>query len=230
MLQILLVEDNKDIVSGLTFLLKKEGFEVSACLRMREAEETIDNMIFDLAIIDIGLPDGNGYEVCRYLKEARPETPVVFLTAKDEERDVVKAFDLGADDYVVKPFRNRELISRINGILRRYDKSTKEIRVGDLKLDLVANRLFRLSATGPDEPPQEAEEISLTALEHRIVQLLFQNRGITMTRDRILDQIWDYAGDVVNDNTLTVYIKRVREKLGGDVVKTVRGIGYRVDA
>ena len=230
MLQILLVEDNKDIVSGLTFLLKKEGFEVCACLRMRDAEEKIDSMIFDLAIIDIGLPDGNGYEVCRYLKEARPETPVVFLTAKDEERDVVKAFDLGADDYVVKPFRNRELISRINGILRRYDKSTKEIRVGDLKLDLVANRLFRLSATGPDEPPQEVEEISLTALEHRIVQLLFQNRGITMTRDRILDQIWDYAGDVVNDNTLTVYIKRVREKLGGDVVKTVRGIGYRVDA
>lgn len=218
MVKILLIEDNKDIVSGLTFLLTREGFEVEACMRAAEAEERIDSVIYDLAIIDIGLPDGDGYDVCRYLKEARPETPVIFLTAKDEERDVVKGFDLGADDYVIKPFRNRELVSRINNVLRRYDKSTKEIVAGELRLDLAAKRLYRMG-----------EEIVLTALEYRIVVYLFQNRGRTLTREQILDQIWDYAGDVVNDNTLTVYIKRVREKLGEDVIKTVRGMGYRVD-
>ncbi|MBQ6904386.1 MAG: response regulator transcription factor, partial [Lachnospiraceae bacterium] len=201
-----------------------------------------DSVIYDLAIIDIGLPDGDGYDVCRYLKEARPETPVIFLTAKDEERDVVKGFDLGADDYVIKPFRNRELVSRINNVLRRYDKSTKEIVAGSLRLDLAAKRLYRMGGTAHDAAAGNADakeaasareagmsEIVLTALEYRIVVYLFQNRGRTLTREQILDQIWDYAGDVVNDNTLTVYIKRVREKLGEDVIKTVRGMGYRVD-
>ena len=242
MVKILLIEDNKDIVSGLTFLLKKEGFEVEACMRAAEAEESIDSVIYDLAIIDIGLPDGDGYDVCRYLKEARPETPVIFLTAKDEERDVVKGFDLGADDYVIKPFRNRELVSRINNVLRRYDKSTKEIVAGSLRLDLAAKRLYRMGGAAHDAAAGNADakeaasareagmsEIVLTALEYRIVVYLFQNRGRTLTREQILDQIWDYAGDVVNDNTLTVYIKRVREKLGEDVIKTVRGMGYRVD-
>ena len=242
MVKILLIEDNKDIVSGLTFLLTREGFEVEACMRAAEAEERIDSVIYDLAIIDIGLPDGDGYDVCRYLKEARPETPVIFLTAKDEERDVVKGFDLGADDYVIKPFRNRELVSRINNVLRRYDKSTKEIVAGELRLDLAAKRLYRMGGAAHDAAAGNADakeaasareagmsEIVLTALEYRIVVYLFQNRGRTLTREQILDQIWDYAGDVVNDNTLTVYIKRVREKLGEDVIKTVRGMGYRVD-
>ena len=167
---------------------------------------------------------------------------MIFLTAKDEERDVVKGFDLGADDYVIKPFRNRELVSRINNVLRRYDKSTKEIVAGELRLDLAAKRLYRMGGAAHDAAAGDADtkeaasareagmsEIVLTALEYRIVVYLFQNRGRTLTREQILDQIWDYAGDVVNDNTLTVYIKRVREKLGEDVIKTVRGMGYRVD-
>ena len=168
--------------------------------------------------MDISLPDGSGFDICREVKE-NYDVPIIFLTAKDSENDVVKGFNLGADDYVVKPFRNRELISRINNALGKYNKDQKELKVGNIRIDLEANRVF-----------SNDKELVLTPLELKILIYLFQNKGKVISRDKILEQIWDIAGNVVNDNTLTVYIKRIRQKLGDeDVIKTVKGIGYRAD-
>ena len=216
---ILLVEDNDIIRKGLCYTLAQEHFEVTACANRAEADAVIYQQLFDLVILDIMLPDGDGYELCREIKLCAPDTPVIFLTARDEENDVVHGFDLGADDYVTKPFRNRELISRVNNVLRRYNKDEKEIRVKNVRIDLLANRVF-----------VDEEEVSLSKLEYRITVMLFQNRGRTMTREQILDKIWDYAGNVVEDNTLTVYVRRIRAKLGEDIIETVKGIGYRVNA
>ena len=164
------------------------------------------------------LPDGNGFDLCKYIKKEK-EYPVIFLTAKDEEKDVVLGFDLGADDYIIKPFRNRELISRIQNVLRRYNKNKKELVCKNIKVDLDSKRVYI-----------NEKEVIFTALEYRILVLLLQNKGKTITREKILDKIWDIAGSFVNDNTLTVYIKRVRAKLGTeDVIKTIKGIGYRVE-
>ena len=216
--RILLVEDNEMIRKGLTYTLKQEHFEAVVCKNRTEAEAVIDHELFDLVILDVMLPDGSGYEICREIKEYAPDTPVIFLTAKDEENDVVLGFDLGADDYVIKPFRSRELVSRIHNVLRRYNKHEQEIRVGDVRVDLLANRVF-----------QGEEEVTLSPLEYRILILLLQNRGRTVSREQILNKIWDYAGNVVEDNTLTVYIRRIRSKLGEELIETVKGIGYRVD-
>lgn len=217
--RILLVEDNAAIIKGLSWTLKSEHFEVESADTFAKAETMICHTQYDLAVIDITLPDGNGYEVCRLIREVSPDTAVIFLTAKGEENDVVKGFDTGADDYIVKPFRNRELISRVKSVLRRYNKGETELKAGSVRVDLLANRVYR-----------DGEEVFLTALEYRIAVLMIRNKGMTIPRERILDTIWDYAGNVVNDNTLTVYIKRIRAKLGEDFVHTVKGIGYRVDA
>jgi len=217
MRRLLLAEDNEMIIKGLQYLLDKEKYTVTVCRSAADAEETALAGQFDLVILDVGLPDGSGFDVCRSIKEYAPETPVLFLTAKDEENDVVKGFDLGADDYIIKPFRNRELISRIDNIFRRYHKDSDVLTAGGISVDLGTNRVWR-----------GEEEIVLTALEYRIVAYLFKNRDRTVTREMILSRIWDYADNVVNDNTLTVYIKRIREKLGPDVIKTVKGLGYRV--
>lgn len=216
--KILLIEDNELIVKGLTYTLEQEKFEVESACKVANVEEKIFNNNYDLIILDISLPDGNGFEICRQIKE-NIDVPVIFLTAKDEENDVVKGFNLGADDYIIKPFRNRELISRINNIFRRYNKDVKEITIKNIKIDLEANRVYLKN-----------EEIILTALEYKILVYLFQNKGKTVSREKILEQIWDLAGNIVNDNTLTVYIKRIRQKLKDEnVIKTVKGIGYRVD-
>ena len=216
--RILLVEDNAAIIRGLTYTLEHENFEVDSAGTTEKAKALVEQKRYDLALLDIMLPDGTGYEVCRELRLVSPETPVIFLTAKDGENEVVYGFYLGADDYVVKPFRNRELISRIQNVLRRYRKNDREITSGDVKVDLSANRVYR-----------GGEEVTLTALEFRLLALLFQNQGLTLTREQILDRIWDSEGNVVNDNTLTVYIRRIREKLGEDVIRTVKGLGYRVE-
>ena len=216
--RILLVEDNAAIIRGLTYTLEHEHFEVDSAGTTEKAKALVEQKRYDLALLDIMLPDGTGYEVCRELRVVSPETPVIFLTAKDGENEVVYGFNLGADDYVVKPFRNRELISRIQNVLRRYRKNDREITSGDVKVDLSANRVYR-----------SGEEVTLTALEFRLLALLFQNQGLTLTREQILDRIWDSEGNVVNDNTLTVYIRRIREKLGEDVIRTVKGLGYRVE-
>ena len=216
--KLLLVEDNDIIAKGLKYFLEQESYQVDVAKSMLDSEELLNDQVYDLAILDIMLPDGNGFDLCKYIKEEK-DTPVIFLTAKDEEKAVVLGFNVGADDYVIKPFRNRELISRIQNVLRRYNKDKNELICKNIKVNLDENRVYVCG-----------QEVTFTALEYRILTLLLSNVGKTMTREKILDKIWDVAGNYVNDNTLTVYIKRVRTKLGKeDVIKTIKGIGYRVD-
>lgn len=216
--KILLVEDNEMIVKGLVYSLSKEGFETNIAYNAQEAESKIESNVYDIIILDVMLPDGNGFELCKYIKESK-DIPIIFLTAKDDEKDVVNGFNLGADDYVIKPFRTMELISRIYNVLRRYNKDKNVIEIGQVRIDLEANRVY-----------VDNKEVEFTALEYKILVLLYTNAGKTVTREKILDKIWDVAGNFVNDNTLTVYVKRIRDKLGkSDVIKTIKGIGYRVD-
>ena len=216
--KLLLVEDNEIIIKGLKYTLEQENFELDIVKSKEDAEDALSIKEYDLVILDIMLPDGNGFDLCKYIKKEK-EYPVIFLTAKDEEKDVVLGFDLGADDYIIKPFRNRELISRIQNVLRRYNKDKKELVCQNIKVDLDSKRVYI-----------NEKEVIFTALEYRILVLLLQNKGKTITREKILDKIWDIAGSYVNDNTLTVYIKRVRAKLGTeDIIKTIKGIGYRVE-
>lgn len=216
--KILLVEDNEMIVKGLVYSLSKEGFETNIAYNAQEAESKIESNVYDIIILDVMLPDGNGFELCKYIKENK-DIPIIFLTAKDDEKDVVNGFNLGADDYVIKPFRTMELISRIYNVLRRYNKDKNVIEIGQVRIDLEANRVY-----------VDNKEVEFTALEYKILVLLFTNAGKTVTREKILDKIWDVAGNFVNDNTLTVYVKRIRDKLGkSDAIKTIKGIGYRVD-
>lgn len=218
MSKILLIEDNEAIMKGLKYSLEQEKFEVDIAKDIKTSKDKLCSNEYNLIILDIMLPDGNGYELCKYIKQ-NTKTPVIFLTAKDEEQDVVKGFDIGADDYVIKPFRTRELISRINNILRRYRNENEKLQSGNVTIDLEASRVYI-----------NGKEVIFTALEYKILVLLFSNMGKTVTRDKILDKIWDVAGNFVNDNTLTVYVKRIRAKLAeNDVIKTIKGIGYRVD-
>ena len=216
--KILLVEDNEMIGKGLVYSLSKEGFETNIAYNAQEAESKIESNVYDIIILDVMLPDGNGFELCKHIKENK-DIPIIFLTAKDDEKDVVNGFNLGADDYVIKPFRTMELISRIYNVLRRYNKDKNVIEIGQVRIDLEANRVY-----------VDNKEVEFTALEYKILVLLYTNAGKTVTREKILDKIWDVAGNFVNDNTLTVYVKRIRDKLGkSDVIKTIKGIGYRVD-
>ncbi len=220
MIQILLVEDDPAISMGLSEFLGEEGFRVSAVSGQGKAELLLKRTRFDLALVDISLSDGTGFGVCEAAKAAK--VPVIFLTASGDENSVVRGLDMGADDYVAKPFRPRELISRINRVLRRNGKQNL-YRVGAVELD-ADKAMVRKNGT----------EINLSALEYRILLLLLSSRGHVLTRNQLLEEIWDIAGDYVNDNTLTVYIKRLRDKLEDDpqnptLIKTVRGIGYRVD-
>ena len=220
-MRILIVEDEFEIADVIASRLRKENYIVDV---FGNGEEGLDNAltnIYDLIILDVMLPDGSGFELCRDIKK-NMTTPILFLTAKDEEQDVVNGFDLGADDYVVKPFRPRELISRINNILRRYEKEeSNKLQAGNVIIDLDASRVY-----------VGQKEIVFTALEYKILVLLFSNMGKTVTRENILDKIWDVAGNFVNDNTLSVYIKRLRDKLempGHPLISTVRGMGYRLE-
>lgn len=212
MAKILLVEDNEMIVKGLKYSLEQEGLEVLVFYSLSDIvlEEDID-----LAILDISLPDGSGIDVFKEIK-VKLNIPILFLTAIDNEDTIVKCFELGADDYITKPFRTRELISRINRLLK---KNTNPILTyQDLEVHLESGRVFK-----------NKEEISFTPLEYKILLMLLNNQNKIITREQILDKIYDMSGNFVNDNTLTVYIKRIREKIGEDIIKTVKGIGYRVD-
>ena len=221
MKKILLVEDNETIIIGLKYSLEQEGFSIISAKTEKETEEIITKQEVDLVLLDITLPDGNGFDICKLIKQ-RQDVPVIFLTAQDEETSVVIGLDLGADDYVTKPFRTRELISRINSVLRRYGKSVEKsnfIQYKNIKIDTGIAKVYK-----------DNEEISFTSLEYKILLMLFTNQNKLITREQLLDKIWDFAGNFVNDNTLTVYIKRIREKLGDDgIIKTVRGLGYRVE-
>lgn len=220
MKKILLVEDNETIVMGLKYSLEQENFQVISALNVEKAKESLDQETIDLILLDVTLPDGNGFELCKYIKQ-KLDVPVIFLTAQDEETSVVIGLDMGADDYIVKPFRTRELISRINSVLRRYDKSAEMsniIQYKNIKIDTNSAKVYK-----------DNQEIIFTSLEYKILLMLFSNQNKLITREELLDKIWDIAGNFVNDNTLTVYIKRIREKLDYDtIIKTVRGLGYRI--
>lgn len=222
MRKILLVEDNEIIVKSLKYLLEQEKFDIKIAKNIVEAKTIIKKQKFDLYLLDITLPDGDGYEICQYVKKQK-DVPVIFLTAKDEELNVVQCLDMGADDYIIKPFRNRELISRIKSVLRRYyhdEINENQIKCRDVIID--SNKAVVYKA---------GKEIVFTSLEYKILYMLISNKNILVTREQILDKIWDVAGNFVNDNTLTVYIKRIRNKLDdkeGKFIQTVRGIGYKV--
>lgn len=220
MKKILLVEDNETIVMGLKYSLEQENFQVISALNVEKAKDILNQETIDLILLDVTLPDGNGFELCKYIKQ-KLDVPVIFLTAQDEETSVVVGLDMGADDYIVKPFRTRELISRINSVLRRYDKNIEKasiVQYKNIKIDTNMAKVYK-----------DNEEIIFTSLEYKILLMLFTNQNKLITREELLDKIWDIAGNFVNDNTLTVYIKRIREKLEDDtIIKTVRGLGYRI--
>ncbi len=219
MSKILLVEDNETIIMGLEYLFQQEGFAYEVARKKKEALEKLEKSEFDLALLDISLPDGNGLDLCKQIKETY-HLSVIFLTAREDETDVVIGFDLGAEDYIIKPFRNRELISRIKNVLRRNGKDAKGLSCKNIRIDLMTGKVYR-----------DEQEIVLTKLEYKILVNLFRNQKRLITREEILNDIWDIAGNFVNDNTLTVYIKRIREKIGdtdGKIIKTVRGLGYRI--
>ena len=218
MKHILLVEDNYTIIMGLKYSLEQENFKVISAQNVSEFNKEINKNEIDLVLLDISLPDGNGFEICKEIK-SKKDIPVIFLTAQDEETSVVLGLDLGADDYIVKPFRTRELISRINSVLRRYGHNESNlIQYKNIKIDTSSAKVYK-----------DNEEIIFTSLEYKILLMLFSNQNKLISREQLLEKIWDIAGNFVNDNTLTVYIKRIREKLGDEIIiKTVRGLGYRI--
>ncbi len=220
---ILLVEDDKTIVMGLEYTLRQEGYGVTVCYNAADAVKAVGETHFDLAILDLSLPDGSGYDICRLIK-SHGDLPVVFLTACDDEVNVVMGLDMGADDYITKPFRIRELLSRLRTVLRRTEKAgdaTDEITLGDLTINTKQARVLKNGA-----------EVLLTALEYRLLLTLAAHPGQVLSRGQLLEGIWDIAGDFVNDNTLTVYVKRLREKIEDDpqnpkLIHTLRGLGYK---
>lgn len=218
MYKILVLEDDVMIASGLIYAIESEGYEPKLAKTIKEAEALIRENSFDLGILDMQLPDGRGLDVGTELKERG--VPVIFLTVEDDEQGIVKAFETCADDYVVKPFRIRELLARIGRTLNRNKQNKEEfIRIGNVKIDVSAGKVYA-----------NDDMIDLTALEYRILLIFAKNKGILLSRSQILDKIWDVDGNFVEDNTLTVYIKRLREKLGDNInIETIRGMGYRVD-
>lgn len=220
--RILLVEDDAGIVDNLTTYLKHEGFSVDNATGQSDALKLFRLNHYDLALLDISLSDGNGFSVCSAMKSESP-IPVIFLTASGDEYNVVTGLDIGADDYISKPFRPRELVSRINSVLRRAGTKKSAIRFGDISVD-----------TERAQVTKSGKDIYLSALEYRLMLIFAGNPGVLLTRNRLLEEIWDASGEFVNDNTLTVYIKRLREKLEDDpqnpkYILTVRGLGYKLE-
>jgi len=223
MIHILLVEDDKSIVTNLTEFLTGEGFCVTSASGQTAALEILSEKQIELVLLDVSLAEGNGFSACSAIK-AQYQMPVIFLTASGDEFSTVTGFDLGADDYIAKPFRPRELVSRIKNVLRLTGNTGKTVKLGEVLVD-----------TEKGTATKKGNELYLSALEYRLLLVFINNRGIVLSRTKLLESIWDIAGEFVNDNTLTVYIKRLREKIEDDpanptIIKTVRGLGYRVDA
>lgn len=223
-MDIFLLEDDEAIGIGLTYSLENEGYNVTLAKSVKEAEKIIDEKEFSLYILDLTLPDGSGYDVCKRIK-AKGDLPVIFLTAYDDEVNVIMGFELGADDYISKPFRVKELMLRIKSVMRRYSNETSDgiIKINNLKINTNEAKVYKNN-----------EEIILTAMEYRLILILLSNRGKVLSRTALLENIWDVAGDFVEDNTLTVYIKRLRDKIEEDpakpeFIKTVRGLGYVIE-
>ncbi|MDR0813434.1 MAG: response regulator transcription factor [Oscillospiraceae bacterium] len=219
--RIFLVEDDEAIAKNLTLLLRRENFSVTRAAGQKEALALLDDAKFDLALIDISLPDGNGFAVCTAVKSLA-ETPVIFLTASGDEASVVTGLNMGADDYITKPFRPMELIARIKTALRKSGNAPSSFELSSLHIDTASGNVRK-----------NGKELFLSALEYRLLLVFLNNRGTIITRNKLLDELWDAAGEFVNDNTLTVYIKRLREKIEDDpanpqIILTVRGMGYRL--
>ncbi len=223
-MKIFLLEDDEAIALGLSYSLEKEGYSVTLAKSVCEAKKVIGQASFDLHILDLTLPDGTGYDICKLIKK-KSDLPVIFLTAYDDEVNVVMGFELGADDYITKPFRIKELLMRINSVMRRYrfENPDGKIRIKNLVINTNEAKVYK-----------ENEEIILTAMEYRLFLILLNNRGKVLSRTQLLENIWDIDGDFVEDNTLTVYIKRLRDKIEEepnkpDIIKTVRGLGYIIE-
>lgn len=221
MIHIFLVEDDQTIAKNLMLLLRTEGFAVTHAATRKEALKLLPVQRFDLALIDISLPDGNGFTVCTEVKELQT-IPVIFLTASDDEASVVTGLNMGADDYITKPFRPRELIARIKNALRKTNGTPVAFEIQDVQVDTASGVVKK-----------SGNEVFLSALEYRLLLVFINNPTSIIPRARLLDELWDAAGEFVNDNTLTVYIKRLREKIEDDPAKpqlilTVRGTGYRL--
>ena len=221
MTKILLVEDEETIVRSLKDFLRAEGFDVDNTDGQKNALEMLERSDYDLALLDVSLSEGNGFSLCSAIKKEK-QLPVIFLTASGDEYSVVTGLDLGADDYIAKPFRPRELVSRINSVLRRCGKSRKFFDIDNVRVDLDKGVVYR-----------DGQDLYLSALEYRLFLAFINSEGRLLTRSRLLEEIWDVAGDFVNDNTLTVYIKRLRDKIENNpaeprIIVTVRGMGYKL--
>lgn len=223
-MDIFLLEDDEAIGIGLVYSLQNEGYTVTHAKTVKEATKIIAEKTFSLYLLDLTLPDGSGYGVCKQIK-GMGDLPVIFLTAYDDEVNVVMGFDLGADDYISKPFRLKELTARIKSVLRRYNKETADgiIKIKDVTINTTSAKVSKAG-----------EEIILTAMEYRLLLILLNNRGRILSRTQLLENIWDIDGDFVEDNTLTVYIKRLRDKIEDEpnkpeIIKTVRGLGYVIE-
>lgn len=223
-MDIFLLEDDDAIAMGLSYSLENEGYTVTVAKSVSQALEIINKKNFSMYLLDLTLPDGSGYSVCKRIKEIG-DFPVIFLTAYDDEVNVVMGFELGADDYITKPFRLKELLVRIKSVFRRYnnDSGDGKIKVKDLVFNTNEAKVYK-----------NGNEIVLTAMEYRLLLILLNNRGCVLSRTQLLENIWDVAGDFVEDNTLTVYIKRLRDKIEEnptepEYIKTIRGLGYIIE-
>lgn len=215
-MEILLIEDNLSIVKGLEYSFKQENYNLNTATNLKKATQIIKDRKISLIILDITLPDGNGlnfYE--NIIKKAN--IPTIFLTAQDDEETIVKALNMGADDYITKPFGSKELFARVNKIILR-NKKNSIINVENIKFDMDKMIVYK------DDKPLE-----LTSLELKILHLLFLNLDKVVKREDIIEKIWEWTGNDVNDNTVTVYLKRIREKIDANIITTVKGIGYRID-
>ena len=223
-MNLFLLEDDSAISMGISYSLTNEGYSVTAASSVKQGLEIIKNNSFSLYILDLNLPDGSGYDVCKEIKK-QGDLPVIFLTAYDDEINVVTGFELGADDYITKPFRLKELSVRIKSVLRRYSKDTTHgiINVKNIKINTKEAKVYK-----------DNNEIILTAMEYKLLLSFIKNRGKVLSRTALLENLWDIDGDFIEDNTITVYIKRLRDKIEEEpnkpaVIKTVRGLGYIVD-
>lgn len=223
-MRILLVEDDASLARSLGDLLKSEGFDVATAATQDYALALLRDESFDLALLDVALAQGNGFAVCAAARDVAPDVPVIFVTASDDEYSTVAGLDMGAVDYIAKPFRARELLSRVRVALRRSKAASSVLKLGDVSIDTTSAQVEKGGA-----------EVHLSALEYRLLLHFAQNAGKLVTRDALRDAIWDTAGEYVSDNSLNVYIKRLREKIEDDpacpaLIKTVRGLGYKVGA